>query len=191
MDNALCLALWRWACRRHPNKPRRWIKDKYFLTSGERKWVCSGKRPGPTGHAQSVQLGSAASMPIVRHVKITGAANPDDPAWEGYFDARLGLKMATTLHGKRTLLYLWREQRGLCPVCTQPITDLTGWDNHHVVWRSHGGSDGASNRVLLHPTCHRQVHSQRLTVVKPRPAKGRRRGLSCLRGNSPEQFLGG
>jgi RNA-directed DNA polymerase len=191
VDNALFLALWRWACRRHPNKPRRWIKDKYFLTTGERKWVFSGKRPGPKGHIQLVQLASAASMPIVRHVKIKGTANPYDPAWEGYFDARLGLKMATTLHGKRTLLYLWREQRGLCPVCTQPITDLTGWDNHHVVWRSHGGSDGAGNRMLLHPTCHRQVHSQRLTVVKPRPAKGRKRGLSCLRGNSPEQFLGG
>jgi RNA-directed DNA polymerase len=191
VDNALFLALWRWACRRHPTKPRRWIKDKYFLAIGERKWVFSGKRPGPKGHAQWIQLVSAASLPIVRHVKIRAAANPYGPVWEGYFDARLGLKMATTLRGKRALLYLWQEQQGLCPVCTQPITDLTGWDNHHVVWRSHGGSDGAANRVLLHPACHRQVHSQGLTVVKPRPAKGRKRGSSCLQGNLHEQFLGG
>jgi hypothetical protein len=27
--------------------------------------------------------------------------------------------------------------------------------------------------VLLHPDCHRQVHSQGLSVVKPRPVQGR------------------
>jgi predicted HNH restriction endonuclease len=27
--------------------------------------------------------------------------------------------------------------------------------------------------VLLQPNCHRQVHSQGLSVVKPRPVQGR------------------
>ncbi len=27
------------------------------------------------------------------------------------------------------------------------------------------------NRVLLHPNCHSPVHSQELSVVKPRPVK--------------------
>ena len=67
---------------------------------------------------------------------------------------------------------LWKEQNGLCPVCHQRITTLTGWHNHHIVWRTHGGSDTTENRVLLHPNCHRQVHSQGLTVVKPRLATG-------------------
>jgi RNA-directed DNA polymerase len=99
------------------------------------------------------------------------------------------VKMAATLRGRRSLLYLWREQDGLCPVCQQPITQLTGWHNHHLVWRSNGGADGAANRVLLHPNCHRQVHSQGLHVAKPRPPKrGRLKGLSGLRGNSSEPF---
>ena len=80
--------------------------------------------------------------------------------------------MAGHLPGRRKLLHLWKEQGGICPVCTQKITTLTGWHNHHIVWRSKGGSDGADNRVLLHPTCHRQVHSQGIPVVKPRPATG-------------------
>jgi len=57
-----------------------------------------------------------------------------------------------------------------CPLCHQKITTLTGWHAHHVVWRSKGGRDSAENRVLLHPNCHRQAHSQGLDVVKPRPA---------------------
>lgn len=70
------------------------------------------------------------------------------------------------------MLYLWREQNGLCPVCDQPLTQLTGWHNHHIVWRTQGGSDHVENRVLLHPNCHRQVHSQGLNVAKPRLSKG-------------------
>ena len=80
--------------------------------------------------------------------------------------------MAHNLKGRRTLLYLWRQQNGLCAVCNQKITSLTGWHSHHIVRRSDGGSDGAQNRVLLHPECHRKVHGQGTTVSKPRPTTG-------------------
>lgn len=59
-------------------------------------------------------------------------------------------------------------------MCDQPITELTGWHNHHIVWRVFGGSDREDNRVLLHPNCHMQVHNQGLFVEKPRPARGER-----------------
>ncbi len=80
--------------------------------------------------------------------------------------------MAQDLEGRRQLLYLWQQQDGICPICHQKITKLTGWHNHHILWRSHGGSDKAHNRVLLHPECHRQVHCLKLEVVKPRPLAG-------------------
>jgi RNA-directed DNA polymerase len=85
-----------------------------------------------------------------------------------YFEKRLGVKMKDNLSGRRKLLYPWKEQNGICPVCNQKITELTGWHNHHIVWRSKGGSDKAENRVLLHPNCHRQVHNRGITVGKPR-----------------------
>jgi len=87
-------------------------------------------------------------------------------------EERLGVKMANDLQGRRTLLYLWQEQKGICPVCGEKITKLTGWHNHHIVWRTKGGGDGIENRMLLHPNCRSQVHSQGLAVAKPRPAKG-------------------
>ena len=150
-----------------------------FLTPGVQDWRCTnwhiqglaGSR-GPLGECDIVKLFKAAKMPIKRYTKLKADANPYDPHWEEYVEHRLGVKMEANLRGRRQLLYLWKAQDGIGAVCRQKITTLTGWHNHHIVWRSHGGSDSAENRVLLHPTCHRQVHSHGLTVVKPRPAKG-------------------
>lgn len=163
-------SLWRWAKRRHPIKSTTWIKEKYFKSKGGNNWVFSGVTT-KNGVTQQHYLLQTASVSIKRHIKVKASANPYDPTWETYFEKRLDLKMAANLKGRRTLLHLWKEQNGICPICSQKITKLTGWHSHHIIWRTHGGSDGISNRVLLHPNCHRQVHSQRLTVVKPRPNK--------------------
>ncbi len=172
VDHAIHTSLWQWAQRRHPNQSRRWIKEKYFHTIGDRKWVFCGERQDKAGKSCQVQLFYAHTVPIKRHTKIKGAANPYDPAWELYFEQRLDLKMVDDLKGRRQLLYLWQEQKGICPICKQKITKLTGWHNHHIVWRVKGGDNKAENRVLLHPNCHRQVHSQQFEVVKPRPSVG-------------------
>jgi RNA-directed DNA polymerase len=171
MDHAIFQALWRWAKRRHPNKPPTWIRRKYFTSEANNHWVFQGTITSQ-GKTRQQRLYRLASTPIKRHIKVKAQANPYDPAWEPYFEARLGVKMADNLRGKKTLLYLWHEQKGRCPVCEQPITQSTGWHNHHLVWRTHGGSDHVGNRVLLHPNCHRQVHSQGLNVAKLRPEKG-------------------
>ncbi len=172
VDSAIFRVLWRWATRRHPTKSRAWVRAAYFHTRGDDHWVFSGTVPGPKGASEAVWLFSAAKMPIIRHVKVREDANPYDPAWEVYFEERLGLRMVRQLAGRRTLRRLWMEQGGLCPLCHQKITALTGWHSHHIVWRSKGGGEEADNRVLLHPRCHRQVHSQGLSVMKPRPATG-------------------
>jgi len=167
VDFEIWKCLWQWARRRHPNKGVKWIKNKYFVRQGARDWVfaCHEEATGKE------RLFIAKETPIRRHVKIKAEANPFDPAWEEYFEARIGFKMERSLTGRRKLLTLWRSQQGLCPVCNQKITKETGWNNHHMVSRSKGGSDANHNRLLMHPNCHRQVHHQRLTVRKPVPRK--------------------
>jgi RNA-directed DNA polymerase len=169
VDDAIFDLLWRWARRRHRNKSAGWVKRKYFRTVRGRSWMFHGEALG-----QEQVLTKAARVAIERHVKVKGEANPYDPAWEAYFEQRLGVKMVGSLKGRRQLLHLWKEQGGICPVCNQKITELTGWHNHHITWRSLGGADTAENRVLLHPTCHSKVHSLKLTVSKPRPERGER-----------------
>lgn len=167
VDRAIYEAMRRWAIRRHPRKSKHWIIAKYIRTSGGQRWTFHGEVDG-----HRVQLFRTARVSIERHTKVKGAANPFDPEWEPYFERRLGVKMASTLKGRRQLLRLWKAQEGICPVCNQKITALTGWHNHHIVWRSLGGPDNETNRVLLHPTCHQQVHSRKVTVTKPRPETG-------------------
>jgi RNA-directed DNA polymerase len=171
VDHEIFKALWQWAVRRHKNKGLRWIKDKYFKVVGGQKWVFTGEFRSEGGKPKIIRLFSAARTPIRRHGKIRGEANPYDPAWEMYFERRLEVKMENNLRDKYKLLNLWRSQNGICPVCEQQITEITGWHSHHIVWRSKGGSDNAKNQVLVHPNCHMQIHSQGISVVKPRPER--------------------
>lgn len=117
-------------------------------------------------------------MPIKRHIKIQSGANPYDPRCEPYFEKRLDVKMEGELKGKRELIRLWKEQKGLCPMCDQKITKLTRWHSHHIIWKVYGGTNLRENRVLLHPTCHTQLHNRPdLMVVKPGSAKEPSKGL--------------
>ena len=170
-DHAIFLALWQWAKRRHPDKPRRWIKAKYFYHIRGRRWVFCAETVGKNGIATKLELFQAASTPIKRHTKIKGEANPYDSEWEIYFEDRRGLKMIDNLKERRTLLNLWYEQEGKCVVCSERITKETGWNIHHLVKRTEGGKQTKENLVLLHPNCHRQVHSRGMEVSKPRSVK--------------------
>jgi RNA-directed DNA polymerase len=174
-DHQVLTLLWQWARRRPPRTSRHWIWDKDFRTEDGNNWVCFGHGTRPKGAQQDVRLCRASSVPIRRHTKMKGEANPYDPQWEPYFEARLGVRRAHNRRGRRYLLRLWKEQDGRCAVGHQRLTPLTGWHSHHLVWRTHGGADHAENRVLLHPNCHAQVHSHGLTVVKPRLQRGVRK----------------
>ena len=170
VDDAIYQRIRRWIKRRHPKKPNEWMTKKYFKTIEGNNWVFYGEMEG-----QEYRLAETASVPIKRHVKVKAEANPYDLEWETYYEKRLDVHIADTLKGKRGLIHLWKEQNGLCPMCQQKITKITGWHSHHIEWRSKGGSDTTENRVLLHPTCHQQLHSQGLHVEKPRPARGVRK----------------
>src|SRR5712692_7135692 len=167
VDDAIYRTLRRWMKRRHPKKSNAWITKKYFKTVEGNNWVLYGEMEG-----QEYRLAETAHVSIQRYVKVKAEANPYDPEWETYYEKRLDVHIVDTLKGKRWLIHLWKEQNGLCPMCQQKITKITGWHSHHIEWRSKGGPDTTENRVLLHPNCHQQLHSQGLHVEKPRPAKG-------------------
>jgi RNA-directed DNA polymerase len=158
VDHAIFQALWRWAKRRHPNKGVRWVKTRYFHTIDNRNWIFTGEVRDSKEQPRTVHLFTAHSLRITRHVKIDGKVNPYDPRWELYLEQRLTRAMTASLRGRKSLLYLWKRQQGRCPRCSELITPETGWHNHHIVYRAHGGSDSMDNRVLLHPVCHRQLH---------------------------------
>jgi RNA-directed DNA polymerase len=173
VDDVIFKKLWRWARRRHRGKSARWVKAKHLTRSSDGRWQVRGIGPAGDGGWRTVWLFRARSLAIRRHVKIKGSANPYDPAWELYFEERLASQMASTLTGCGTARYLWLEQAGKCLVCNRGLTLEEGWHVHHLLWRSHGGTDQIDNLVLLHANCHRQVHSEGLVVEKAASREGR------------------
>jgi len=173
VDDVIFRKLWRWARRRHRHKSTAWLVARYFTRAGEHRWHFRGTVYSEEDGARTVFLVRAQTTTIRRHVKIKGNANPYDPVWELYFEERLAAQMANTLTGRGTARYLWLEQDGKCLVCDQALTLEEGWHVHHLLWRSHGGSELIDNLVLLHPNCHRQVHSKGLVVEKAASREGR------------------
>ena len=171
IDHDIFWALWRWAKRRHPNKGARWVRKKYFKTVGSYNWVFSGEIRDRQGRRRTLRLLYASSTTIQRHVKISAFANPYAPAWELYFENRIRYKMKDRLKCNHKLLRVWQSQNGICPACGQLLDLETGWNSHHIVWRSRGGSDQASYLQMLHPACLWQIHGRRLSVVPPRPTR--------------------
>ena len=87
VDRQIWQLLRQWAVRRHRTKSAGWIKHKYFHTEGNRHGVFatnSGTRDAPV----LFPLFRAATVAIVRHVKISSDANPYDPEWHRYFEKR-------------------------------------------------------------------------------------------------------
>ncbi len=135
-----------------------------FSTAGRGDGGVPRSGDGQGGPQEAVYLFHPTRQRMVRHVLIRGEANPFDPACEEYFEQRLLHGMLQTLAGQSRLRFLWQRQRGLCPICGQPLTPPRGCQMHHRQWRVYGGEDLAYNLELLHPNCHRQVHSQGVSV---------------------------
>lgn len=162
-------ALWRWSKRRHPGKKADWVRRKYYSTVGQRTWVFGTTVVKGVDSKVWTELYSLAGTPIQRHRKIRGDYNPFDPAQELYGETLRQERLLESMAHKKQWIKLYMSQRGLCALCQCKMTKETGWHDHHIEYRTRGGSNALGNRVLLHPNCHVQVHSLGLSVEKPVP----------------------
>lgn len=161
--------LWRWCRRRHPTKCARWVKEKYFVTIGFKKWIfaCKGVKLKSGKFSNGMVLEDPTRIPIRRHIKIKAEVNPFDPAWETYLEKRSTLTILANPIKQRKIISLWRRQKGQCPICFQGFSSESGWNLHHVLEKYKGGKDEISNLIMVHPNCHRQIHSQKIQKVMP------------------------
>jgi RNA-directed DNA polymerase len=153
VDHAIFQAIWKWAKRRHSTKKKTWIKNKYFKPVKGYSWTFFGEIK-----ENEIYLFRASTIPIRRHIKIKAKANPFDPEWETYFEKRITNQMMDKPQARNQIIKLWKDQKGLCPICGETITSSTGWRIHYTTWLSKGGKEQQQNRALLHPDCHLKVH---------------------------------
>lgn len=173
INNLIYWRLMRWGKRRHPRKTTSWIYGHYWKQCGSRKQF-SGLKDDPFGGNERIPLPlySLTDMKIVRHIKVKGDYNPYHPnsIVEGE-QRRIKLMGKNIWNSQRSSL--WFEQNGKCALCKQEIDrEDEGMHDHHIIYKQLGGSDALSNRVLLHPICHRRVHALGLKVIKPVSSTG-------------------
>lgn len=142
IDHTLFQMLWRWSRRRHPNKSRRWIVQKYWHTKGNRHWVfCTDCK----------ELKEVKHVPIVRHVKIRSTANPNlEPE---YFEKRKFENGMRRLSGKFKVV--WKKQRGICPLCGESIDLAEKRKIRFKTPRIKGGTDRVDDMVYVHKDCEK------------------------------------
>ena len=145
LDHLTYQKLRRWANRRHPNKGKKWVKNKYWKSIDNRNWVFSD-----TYENEIIwTLMNHADIKIVRHVKVKGKKSPYDGDFV-YWSQRLSTYPETSIRVRNLL----KKQKGTCTICKLSFTSQDILEVDHVKPTSQGGSDTYKNLQLLHRHCH-------------------------------------
>ena len=159
MEKGLFTLLWKWMVHRHQKKCVQWIKSKYYHHTANGKVFAV--KTEKNGKEQTIQLVNPKKIKIKRHIMIRMATNPFDPLWREYLENRENRKIKEKLRRRRKKFEqkIWELQKGKCTICNQNFTSSNSWHLHHIIPKSEGGKDILSNLMMLHPDCHRQIHS--------------------------------
>ncbi|OLT63433.1 group II intron reverse transcriptase/maturase [Moorena bouillonii] len=159
VDNCLYQKLRRWGLRRHPNKSKSWVKDKYWGTkvyTPKETW----KEPKIDNWVFMTEednyLPKHARTEIVRHVKVKETRSPFDGDLSYWGNRMQKHPELSTNKGK-----LFKRQEGRCTFCNLKFRDGDQLETHHIIPRAHGGSNLIKNLELLHLHCHDQKHGQK------------------------------
>jgi RNA-directed DNA polymerase len=138
--------LWRWAKRRHPNKPSKWVKTHYFRD--DEWWTFA------TAHEE---LFRPDSIPIHRYTKVAGRSSPYDRRLRAYWERRRRDQLEAAVEMRRHRLLL-RYQGFRCSWCGAMFLPGEPIQKDHRNPRHEGGTDDLWNLQLLHLWCHQQRH---------------------------------
>ncbi|KZS67648.1 group II intron reverse transcriptase/maturase [Mycobacterium kansasii] len=180
LDHYVWWLTYRWACRSHPRKPKKWIVRRYFGRFNKfrnDRWVFGARDHVLNERGDIAHLTKFSWTNIVRHQLVAGGASPDDPDLIDYWAARRR-KVLPPLDSYN--LRLLAEQDGRCPLCgdhiltpDQPPQSPHAWERWwlSIIKRAiaadylthHGrGSTLDGNRTrLVHTSCHRSLQARR------------------------------
>jgi RNA-directed DNA polymerase len=145
-----------WANRRHPNKSRSWITNKYWRTIGMNNW-----RFGYVKEEEKYVLEQHSQTKISRHIKVKGTASPynGDTA---YWASRLGKHPEV----KASVARLLKKQKGRCNHCQLTFRPEDKIETDHIVPTKAGGHKYRDNLQVLHKHCHDYKTKQDLETIQ-------------------------
>lgn len=136
--------LLRWGCRRHPNKSKSWIINKYWLSEGMDNWVFGCKEED-----YKFTLPKHQHTSIVRHIKVKSESSPYDGN-ATYWATRMGRHPEI----KESVARLLKKQKGKCNHCKLTFKPGDTIERDHIVPRQAGGNKLRDNIQVLHKHCH-------------------------------------
>ena len=157
LDNLVYWKLWKWAVKRHSNKGKTWLKDKYFHTESSydkknhkfvsKNWIFATTKNGKVKDRLTLHV----ETEITRYVKVQGSASPYDGN-SVYWSSRMG-KNPEMPRRKAKLL---KAQKGQCNWCCLMFKHDDVLEVDHIIPKSKGGKDYYKNLQLLHRHCHNE-----------------------------------
>ena len=171
LDRYLWRLTYKWAKHGHPNKPKRWVVDRYFDAfnkSRRDRWVF-GDRDSGAYRTKFAWTG------IVRHRMVKGGSSPDDPALAQYWADRRRRGAPPPMD--QLSLRLLKTQAGRCPSCgdlllhaNHPPQTPAEWEQwvrvtgkalrkQRLTHRRRDGSGETSSLRLVHARCRGRQHA--------------------------------
>ncbi len=152
VGNRMFKRLQRWANKRHPNKGKKWIVNKYWKRVGNNNWVF-GERGGIT-------LIEHPTIAIKRHTKVKEHASPYDGNTT-YWATRKGKHPEL----KDSISQLLKKQKGKCNWCKLNFQEGELIEKDHIISRIIAGNK-KDNLQLLHRHCHNEKTKEDLKLIK-------------------------
>ncbi|EAZ93018.1 group II intron reverse transcriptase/maturase [Crocosphaera chwakensis] len=146
LKNITFWKLWKWGKKRHQNKGRKFVKNKYFHHVGNKNWVFATKISN--NELFTLKLHDEFTFND-KYIKVKGNASP----YNGnliYWSTRMGKNPEMP---KRTASLL-KKQKGKCTHCGLTFKDGDLIELDHIIPKSKGGKDEYKNWQLLHRHCH-------------------------------------
>lgn len=147
LSNMLFEALWSWAKRRHPNKGKKWVANRYWRVDQGKGW--NFQAPG------QAQLRIHVKTPIRRHVKVQGKRTPFDGDWV-YWSIRRGKSPDVSSRVARLL----QKQKGHCIECGLYLRDGDQLSVAYINPQRTRWREATHNLMLVHQYCHTALRAE-------------------------------
>lgn len=145
LAHLMFLKLFSWAKRRHSNKSKTWIKNKYWKSVGDDNWVFAIQETG----RELYKLPKHDRTEIKRHTKVKDKASPYDGN-SIYWSIRLGKHPEMPIKTAKLL----KKQKGKCTYCGTFFKYGDVIEVDHIIPKSKGGNNYYENLQILHRHCH-------------------------------------
>ncbi len=147
--------LYRWSLRRHPNKGKKWVVNKYWHTIKNNNW-----RFGCKEDNSWIILPMHSDTKIINYTKVKNDASPYDGNTH-YWSSRMGKHPEM----KTKIARLLKKQEGRCNWCNLTFKHGDIIEEDHITPTKAGGNNLKDNLQLLHKHCHDSKTKKDLTII--------------------------